>query len=184
MKRAKIMGGFLGVVALSCGIPEVSLFPIDDYPEKDAYREEQEKILTGYAKAEDVYQVPVDKALAMVASDPSMLDPLVELSNDLSEMTLAEKGKRHFEITYACAACHGFEGQRKVGPHLNNRWGGEAPLEGGEVVAFNDAYFKESVLYSNKKIARGYPAAMPVFEAQMSEEDFEAIKAYVMTYQN
>ncbi|MEM6369680.1 MAG: cytochrome c [Myxococcota bacterium] len=168
----------------ACGIPDVSLFPIDPWPEKDAYLENQKTALTGYDRVEETkkYRIPVKDALAMVAKDADGLKPLVRLKTDFSEMTQVERGERHFNITYACAGCHGFNGQRKVGPHLNKRWGGEAPLEGGTVVAFNDEYFKESVLYSTKKIARGYPAAMPYFAELMSEEDYEDIKAYVMTY--
>ena len=134
-------------------------------------------------EAEGVYRVPVAVAMKMMADDPALLAPLIEIKTDLSGMTLAQKGEQHFKITYVCASCHSLEGARLVGPALNNRWGKEAPLEGGEVVVFDDAYFKESVLYSQAKIARGYPPAMPVFNEQMSDEDFEAIKAYVMTYQ-
>jgi len=173
----------LGAIA-ACGIPDVSLFPIESYPDKEAYLEEQKAALTGYGQVEETkkYRVPVDDALAMVAKDGDGLKPLVKLKTDLSEMTQLERGERHFNITYACAGCHGFNGQRKVGPHLNNRWGGEAPLEGGEVVDFDDGYFKESVLYSKKKIARGYPAVMPYFADSMSEKDFQDIMAYVKSY--
>lgn len=171
-------------VLVACGIPDVSLFPIDPWPEKEEYLQSQQSALTGYDKVSETqkYRIPVEDALAMVAKDSDGLKPLVKLKTDLSEMTQIERGERHFNITYACAGCHGFNGQRKVGPHLNGRWGGEAPLEGGEVVAFNDEYFKESVLYSKKKIARGYPPVMPYFADTMSEKDYEDIKAYVMTY--
>lgn len=134
-------------------------------------------------EASGAYKIPVSVAMKMMVEDKSMLAPVIEIQTDLSGMSLVAKGEQHFKITYACAGCHSLAGQRLVGPHLNNRWGGEAPLEGGEVVAFDETYFKESVFYSRKKIARGYPPAMPVFDGIMSDEDYEAIKAYIMTFQ-
>jgi cytochrome c553 len=172
------------VTIVACGVPDVSLFPVEPYPDKEAYLEQQHKMLTDYGEVEETkkYRIPVDKALAMVATKEGGLKPLVKLKTDLSEMTQLERGERHFNITYACAGCHGFNGQRKVGPHLNNRWGQQALLEGGKAVAFDDGYFKESVLYSKKKIARGYPAVMPYFADSMSDKDFQDIMAYVKTY--
>jgi len=161
-------------------------FDINQYPELEEYRQKEQEILTSYAvvdQANGVYRIPVGVALEQVAKDASLIEPVVEVKDDLEEMTLAERGEYHFVQTYACSACHALDGSRKVGPPLNNRWGGEAPLENGEVVTFNDAYFTESVLYSNKKIARGYPAAMPVFEGRMTDEQLEAIRAYLAEYQ-
>lgn len=157
----------------------------EEHTETLKWKEEQEALLEQYAKADDAetYQIPVSVAIQAVAKDPELLAPVVELKTDLSGMSLAQKGEQHFKITYACAGCHSMEGNRLVGPALNNRWGDKALLEGGEEVVFDDEYFKESVLYSRKKIARGYPPAMPVFNEIMPEEDYEAIKAYVMTYQ-
>lgn len=130
-----------------------------------------------------VYQVPVRVAMEMLVDDPALLAPVIEIEEDLSGMSLVQQGEQHFKITYACAGCHSLEGNRLVGPPLNNRWGGEAPLESGEVVAFDDAYFRESVWYSREKIARGYPPAMPVFAETMTEEHYEAIVAYVKQFQ-
>jgi mono/diheme cytochrome c family protein len=178
-----------GIALAGCNpfaIPEVDLYAEPQHPELLAHLEEQTQIVDQYGVIDEsagVYRVPVDKAIARVAADPNLLEPLVELKSDLSEMTVVQQGEYHFVNTYACGACHSLQGERKVGPHLNNRWGGEAPIEGGEVLAFNDAYFKESVYYSQAKIARGYPAAMPVFAGQMEDEHFEAIKAYLLTFQ-
>lgn len=151
-----------------------------------AWKAEQKELLASYDVVDaeaGTYQIPVRAAMAMIAKDPGLLEPVIELKTDLSGMSLAQKGEQHFKITYACAGCHSLEGARLVGPALNKRWGGKALLEGDEEVAFDDAYFRESVFYSRKKIARGYPAAMPVFDGIMSEEDYEAIKAFIMTYQ-
>lgn len=160
----------------------------EEHDETINWKNQEKAALEKYAKAEEEgrYQVPVSVAMQNVAKDPSLLEPLIELKTDLSGMTLAQQGEQYFKIKYACAGCHSMQGQRLVGPALNNRWGTVALLEGDEEVPFNDEYFKESVLYSRKKIARGYPPAMPQFrggELVISDEEYEAIKAYVMTYQ-
>jgi mono/diheme cytochrome c family protein len=161
-------------------------FDIRQYPELQAYEQEQREIVSSYAavdEANGVYRIPVDRAIELVANDNSLIEPVVEVKDDLEEMTIVERGEYHFVQTYACSSCHALDGSRKVGPPLNNRWGGEAPLESGKVVTFNDEYFRESVLYSNEKIARGYPPAMPIFEGRMTDEQLEAIKAYLDEYQ-
>ncbi|MGF1508112.1 MAG: c-type cytochrome [Myxococcota bacterium] len=173
---------------LSCNpfaIPEPNLYAQPQDPEWLAHQQEQAGIVETYDKLDEgQYRVPVNVALKRVAQDPALLEPVFEQKTvDLESMTVVERGEYHFVNTFVCASCHSLEGQRKVGPPLNNRWGGEAPLEGGEVVAFNDAYFRESVLYSTKKVARGYPPAMPVFANTMSESQYEEIKAYIETYQ-
>ncbi|MEL6190363.1 MAG: cytochrome c [Myxococcota bacterium] len=158
----------------------------EEHEETYAWKAEQKGLLASYDVVDaeaGTYQIPVAAAIAMVAKDPGLLEPVIELQTDLSGMSLVQKGEQHFKITYACAGCHSMEGARLVGPALNKRWGGQALLEGDEQVAFDETYFRESVFYSRNKIARGYPPAMPVFDGIMSEEDYEAIKAYVMTYQ-
>lgn len=161
-------------------------FEFEEHTETINWKAEQKQILASYDVVDasaGTYQIPVAVAMDMMAKDAKLLEPLIELKTDLSGMTLAQQGEQHFKITYACAGCHNLQGNRLVGPALNNRWGKPALLEGGEEVVFNDEYFRESVFYSRKKIARGYPAAMPVFDGIMTEEDYQAIKAYVMTYQ-
>lgn len=161
-------------------------FDIREYPELQTYMEQEREMVSSYAavdEANGVYRVPVERAIELVASDNSLIEPVVEVKDDLEEMTVVERGEYHFVQTYACSACHALDGSRKVGPPLNNRWGGEAPLESGEVVSFNDEYFRESVLYSTKKIAKGYPPAMPVFEGRMTDQQLEEIKAYLDQYQ-
>lgn len=161
-------------------------FEITQHTSIGKYRAEQQQMLTSYSAVDDangVYRIPVDRALELVANDESLLGPVVEVKSDLEEMTLAERGEYHFKQTYACSACHALDGSKMVGPALNGRWGKKAPLQGGDVVTFDDEYFRESVYYSTKKVARGYQPVMPVFANQMTDEHFEAIKAYIKEYQ-
>lgn len=182
----------IGLMAVGCskegwlGFRKVIPHTFEPHTETEKWRAEQTRALETYAANDDgeTYRVPVSVAMAAVAADPQLLAPVVELKTDLSGLSLAEKGEQYFKVSYACAGCHSLEGARLVGPPLNARWGGQALLEGDGEVTFDDAYFRESVFYSRKQIARGYPPAMPVFEGMISEEEFQAIMAFVKTYQD
>ena len=99
-----------------------------------------------------------------MAAHPDLLAPLIELP-DVDEMPPLQRGQYLFANTYACTGCHAINGTVKKGPALNGRWRGPpSQLETGQSVVFDDAYFNESVLYSQAKIVKGYPRIMPIFE--------------------
>jgi mono/diheme cytochrome c family protein len=130
-------------------------------------------------KATGKYQVPIQKEIAAVAADPKLLEPLIELP-DLAEMTPLQRGKYLFENTYACAGCHALDGTVKKAPHLNGRWReGPSIISTGESIPFTDAYFQESVLYSQAKLVKGFPPIMPLFAGRLPEKDLLEIRAYL-----
>ena len=125
------------------------------------------------------YQVPIQQAIAAVAANPKLLEPLIELP-DLDTMTPLQRGKYHFENTYACAGCHALDGTVKKAPHLNGRWReGPSIMSTGEAIPFTDEYYKESELYSQAKIVKGFQPIMPVFAGRMPEKDMLEIMAYL-----
>ena len=80
-----------------------------------------------------------------------------------------------------CAGCHSNDGSSRVGPTFKNLYGkaaGEHPLEGGESVAVDENYIRESILYPKAKIVKGYPAVMPSYKGQLSDDDIASIIAY------
>jgi cytochrome c oxidase subunit 2 len=52
-------------------------------------------------------------------------------------------------------------------------------LESGQTVLFDESYIRESVFDPAAKIARGYPAAMPTYQGQVSEEQLLGLIAYI-----
>lgn len=188
-RRAATAGALICLVTLSgCWLDfrKFVTLQFDEHTETADWKKEQVEVLTSYGVVSEeagLYRLPIASAISAVAADASLLEPVIELKTDLSDMSLAQQGEQHFNITYGCAACHSLEGQRKIGPALNQRWGKVALLEGDEEVTFDDEYFYESVYYSRKKIARGYPPAMPVFENVIPQEHYEAIKTYLTQYQ-
>ncbi len=91
-----------------------------------------------------------------------------------------EWGKKLFTKTKGCAACHGVEGKRVVGPPLNERWGKDVALATGETIKFDKSYVRESVLEPQAKAQKGYESAsqMPSYQGRLKEEEIDALVAY------
>jgi cytochrome c oxidase subunit 2 len=53
------------------------------------------------------------------------------------------------------------------------------PLEGGATAKFDETYIRESIINPNAKIVRGYPAVMPTYRGQLSEEQILDLIAYI-----
>ena len=173
----------LAVVLASAGCEPPPLGPEPEYEELEALRAKEAASLTSYDVVDatnDRYQLPLEKALDWVASDPKLLEPVIELP-DIEDMTPLARGQYHFENTYACGGCHAVDGTKKQAPALNERWGTVALLEDGTEVTFDDAYFKESVYAPAAKIVKGYQPIMPPFEGRLPDADFEDIKAYLQS---
>jgi cytochrome c2 len=172
----------LGALGFGCG--EAKEPPAAEPTELIGLRTTDQQALHSYDQVDaekGVYQLPVARAIEVVAADPQLLASLVKLP-DLEEMTPIARGEYHFNNTYACAGCHLLDGKQKLGPHLNGRFGGPpSVLESGESVAFDEAYFNESVLNSRAKMVKGFPPIMPVFEGRISTADLDDLRAFLKT---
>jgi len=91
----------------------------------------------------------------------------------------AEAGQR-LHVERGCNACHSIDGSKLVGPTFKGLWGRRVETAAGVVVA-DLAYFKESILNPNAKVANGYPPAMP--PQNLSEVEIESLYLYVQTLQ-
>lgn len=77
-----------------------------------------------------------------------------------------------------CMACHQ-PTDSSIAPSLYGIYGTERPLVSGEVVVADDAYLKESILYSKAKVTRGYAASMPGYETVFDDEAVAHLIAYI-----
>lgn len=77
-----------------------------------------------------------------------------------------------------CMACHQ-PTDSSIAPSLYGIYGTERPLASGEVVVADDAYLKESILYSKAKVTRGYAASMPGYETVFDDEAVAHLIAYI-----
>ena len=82
-----------------------------------------------------------------------------------------------------CLACHSVDGKTLVGPTWQGLYGHEMDvvLPDGSVtkVKADETYIKESILEPRAKIIKGFQNIMPSFKGKVSDEDIQAIIAYI-----
>lgn len=105
------------------------------------------------------------------------------LAGRLDEQPLATQGQWAFE-RFRCDSCHVDSGGVRRGPVLFGRFGDPVALAGGRTATFDEDYIRESILRPKQKIAAGYPAIMPTYEGQISEQEILAIIAYLKTFES
>jgi cytochrome c oxidase subunit 2 len=91
--------------------------------------------------------------------------------------SLAENGQAVFQ-QLGCSTCHRFDVQGR-GPNLTGIFGKPVQLEDGRTVIADEDYIRESIVNSQAKIVSGFKPIMPVFQGQISDEQLNALVAYV-----
>ena len=84
------------------------------------------------------------------------IDRIEEAAGNIS----AARGKAIYAGN--CKSCHTLDGSALVGPSFKALWQKERVFVDGSQTKADENYIRESVLYPNKQIVKGYPAAMPV----------------------
>lgn len=90
---------------------------------------------------------------------------------------LSDTGQQVF-AQLGCATCHKADNQGR-GPNLQGVFGSSVTLEDGRKVAADENYIRESILDPGAKVVNGYKPAMPTFQGLVSEEQLNALVAYV-----
>ena len=91
--------------------------------------------------------------------------------------SLAENGQKLFQ-QFGCSTCHRFDVQGR-GPNLAGLFGKPVQLQDGRTVTADEDYIRESIVNSQAKIVSGFQPIMPVFQSQISDEQLNALVAYV-----
>lgn len=89
----------------------------------------------------------------------------------------SKRGEKLF-TSLACSACHTGVDQA-IGPNLHGIYGKKVHLDTGEEIVRDDEYIRESILYPNAKIVRGYKPLMPTYLGRVSEDDLLDLIAYI-----
>jgi cytochrome c oxidase subunit 2 len=100
------------------------------------------------------------------------------LSGNATSSNPVEAGKELFQAKLQCASCH-LENGTGRGPKLNEIVGKPVKLNSGDSVTVDDAYLRESILNSQKKVVDGYTPIMPTFQGQVNEEQLLSLIAYI-----
>lgn len=94
-----------------------------------------------------------------------------------SATTPEQKGKRLFELTHGCNACHGVAAgeQKTIGPNLRGLVGREEKFTDGSTLKITENnlydYVRESVLEPTKRIVTGFAPTMPSFAGKVVKTD-------------
>ena len=91
--------------------------------------------------------------------------------------SLAAAGERAFR-NRGCSGCHAPNAAIRS-PLLDGIYGRKVPLADGTLVTADEQYLRDSILLPNKQISAGYEPTMPTFQGQISEEELNAIIAYL-----
>jgi len=90
---------------------------------------------------------------------------------------LQDTGKELF-ASLGCATCHRFDVQGR-GPNLQGLYNKPVLLEDGRTVIADENYVRESIVNPTAKIVSGFKPVMPVFQGIVSDEQLNALVAYV-----
>ena len=90
---------------------------------------------------------------------------------------LPEAGKQLF-ASLGCSTCHRFDVQGR-GPNLQGIYNKPVLLEDGRTVIADENYVRESILNPTAKIVNGFKPVMPTFQGLVSDEQLNALVAYV-----
>ena len=87
------------------------------------------------------------------------------------------QGKIFFQ-QLGCSTCHRSDTQGR-GPNLVGLFRKPVQLEDGRVVTADENYVRESILKPGAKVVSGFKPIMPVFQGLVSEEQLNALVAYI-----
>ena len=92
---------------------------------------------------------------------------------------LARQGREVAE-TNGCFACHSLDGSQVVGPTWQGVWGTETALADGSSAIVDEPYVVESIREPALRLVEGFaPVMIPYDESTISEEDMEALIAFL-----
>src|SRR5215469_131683 len=99
------------------------------------------------------------------------------LSGGSASGSLAETGQALFQ-QLGCSTCHRSDPQGR-GPNLAGVFGKPVQLDDGRTVMADENYVRESILSPAAKIVVGFKPIMPTFQGMVSEEQLNALVAYM-----
>jgi cytochrome c oxidase subunit II len=99
------------------------------------------------------------------------------LASGNNSSPLEETGRALFH-SLGCATCHRSDVQGR-GPNLAGMYDKPVLLEDGRKVVADDNYVRESILDPTAKIVSGFKPVMPTFQGIVSDEQLNALVAYV-----
>ena len=100
------------------------------------------------------------------------------LSGSVSGQTPVEMGKDLFTNKLGCASCHA-GGPAQRGAKLEGIYNHDVKLVGGATVKADEQYLRNSILNPSSQVVEGFQPIMPTFKGQVTEEQLNALIAYI-----
>ncbi len=95
-------------------------------------------------------------------------------------LSLADQGKQLY-ANRACIGCHSLNGSAGSGPTWKGIFGTMVETDKG-TVKIDEDYVRESILYPNAKIVKGFQAGiMPSFAGQLKDDEVNALIEFIKT---
>jgi cytochrome c oxidase subunit 2 len=116
-------------------------------------------------------------ATLAVVDDKSYTDFLNEVDFDDS-IPLSDAGKQIY-TKKGCNACHSIDGSDMVGPTWKGLYNASRPFTDGTTGVADEVYLKESILYPQAKIVKGYQPVMPSYQGLLVDKEIDAIIEYI-----
>jgi cytochrome c oxidase subunit 2 len=98
-------------------------------------------------------------------------------ANAEASPSLAQYGFARFR-ELGCSGCHA-AGSTVHAPSLRGLMGREVHLQDGRTLIADENYIRDSILLPKKDVVAGFDPVMPSFAGQVSEEDIQALVAYI-----
>ena len=74
---------------------------------------------------------------------------------------------------------HSIDGTDMVGPTWKNLYGAKREFTDGTNAIADEKYLKESILYPQRKIVKGYQPVMPSYKGLLVDKEIDAIIEYI-----
>ncbi len=100
------------------------------------------------------------------------------LAGNVSDQTPVQQGQDLFTNKLGCASCHA-GGANQRGAKIEGIFGTQVKLTNGQTVTADDEYIRNSILNPSSQIVEGYTPIMPTFKGQVTEEQLNALVAYI-----
>ncbi len=110
----------------------------------------------------------------IVVQDPAQYEAWI---NGGSTGPLSATGEKIF-AELGCATCHRSDVQGR-GPNLHGVFGKPVQLEDGRTVTADENYLRECILDPGARRLKGFPPLMPTFQGLVTEEQVNALVAYI-----
>src|SRR6185436_17050184 len=99
-----------------------------------------------------------------------------------SNMALDQWGAKLY-ASKACITCHSLDGSVKTGPSFKGVFGHQVTLKDGSTVVADENYIRHSIQEPGAQVVAGFDPVMPVFAGSLSDDDIDALVAFIKKQQ-